>query len=54
MWSRALKADPAHAETLSELTRRFARTDRLAEAAGLTARLGELPGWEARGAALLV
>jgi len=32
----------------------IARTDRLAQAAGLTARLGELPGWEARGAALLV
>ena len=50
---RALRVDPSHAETLSELSRLLARTDRLAEAAGLAERLGELPGWEARGAARL-
>ncbi len=49
MWRRALRVDPAHAETLSELSRLLARTEHLAEAAGLAERLGELPGWEARG-----
>ncbi len=53
MWQKALKADPAHAETLSELSRRLARLDRLAEAALLIERLGTLPGWEARAAARL-
>ncbi len=53
MWQRALRADPAHAETLSELMRLLARTDRLSEAADLAMRLGEVPGWEARGVAQL-
>ena len=52
MWRKALHADPAHAETLYELTQRMARTDRLAEAADLAARLGAVPGWEARAAAM--
>ena len=53
MWWRALRVDPAHPETLSELTRLLAPIDRLAEAAELAERLSELPGWEARGAAQL-
>jgi tetratricopeptide (TPR) repeat protein len=53
MWWKALSVDPAHAETLSELTRLLERTDRLAEAADLAGRLAALPGWEAQGAARL-
>ena len=53
MWRRAATGQSAHAETLSELTRRLARTDRVAEAATMAARLSALPGWEALGAAML-
>ncbi len=53
MWRKALESDPKHAETLSELARRLARTDRVAEAATMAERLSALPGWESRGAAML-
>ena len=49
---RGADADPAHAETLFELTRRYYRSDRLADAARVARELAACPGWESRAEAL--
>jgi Tfp pilus assembly protein PilF len=53
MLERANRADPDHAETLFELSRLYAKVDRLAEATALAERLARRPGWEARAGARL-
>lgn len=45
----ALEKEPDHPETLAELARLFARSDRLLEAQELARRLSLIPGWEAHG-----
>jgi tetratricopeptide (TPR) repeat protein len=53
MLERALELDPAHAESLFELSGLYAGMDRLAEATDLAERLEPLPGWSARASARL-
>ncbi len=49
----ALKADPAHAETIEALARLALEGQRPIEAAALARRLAARPGWESRGDILL-
>jgi len=46
---KGLTVDPRQPELLQELTRQYAREDKLAKAASLASRLAEVAGWQARG-----
>jgi tetratricopeptide (TPR) repeat protein len=52
VWEQACAAEPNHAETLFELTRAYARNDRLDKAIKYARRLAECPGWEGQAKAL--
>ena len=50
---KARTLDPAHAETLHELARLYARLKRLGDAVEMASRLAVVPGWEARSGVIL-
>jgi tetratricopeptide (TPR) repeat protein len=53
VWEQARHVTPSHPETLFELTRVYARNDKLADATETGRLLSKCPGWEARAQALL-